>query len=145
MSGPFRLEAGRVTLRLGSGERAALMSVPVLLEDGADAGGRLDYTAHPDDPEADRRYRDLVAGDLDDLRRDDRAAFDQVVAAAPVEPDAIEAFMRVIGEARLVLAAHLGIEDDGWEYETVDDPEMALLGWLGWLQDAAVRTLMDLL
>ena len=58
----------------------------------------------------------------------------------------LEAFMRVVGEARLVLAARLGIEDDGWELEArPDDPEMALLGLLGWVQDSAVGFLTSLL
>ena len=55
--------------------------------------------------------------------------------------------MRVIGEARLVLASRMGITDDGWEAELErgNDPELALLGWLGYLQDAAVETLSELL
>ena len=118
-----------------------LRTVPGILDDGGDAGGRLDYTAHPDDPDADRRYRDLVAGSLEDLRRADRSVFDAVVAGDEVAPETVEAFMRVIGEARLVLAARLGVEDDGWEYDAPDDPEMAMLGWLGWLQDAAIAAL----
>ena len=53
----------------------------------------------------------------------------------------------MIGEARLVLADRLGIEDDGWEAETElqSDPELVLLGWLGYLQDAAVGVLSELL
>ena len=50
--------------------------------------------------------------------------------------------MRVIGEARLVLAARLGITEDGWEDDA--DPEMALLGYLGYLQDGLVGVLSDL-
>jgi hypothetical protein len=143
---PFGLHRGRITLRLGSVERSALASVPGLLDNGDDAEGRLSYVTHPDDPSAERRYRDLVGDDLDVMRREDRALFERVVSGDEVEPEDVEAFMRVVGEARLMLAARLGIERDGWESEmTPDDPEMALLAWLGYLQDAAVSTLSAVL
>jgi hypothetical protein len=141
VSGPFERSGDGFRLHLELVERAVLMSVPGIIDEGGDAGGRLDYTAHPDDPAADRRYRDLVDGSLDDLRREDRSVFDAVVAGDEVPGEAIEAFMRVIGEARLVLAARIGIQEDGWEYDSPDDPEMAMLGWLGWLQDAAIGAL----
>ena len=141
MKGPFEATDGGVRLRLEPVERMVLRTVPAILDTGGDAGGRLDYSAHPDDPEADRRYRDLVAGSLADLRRADRSGFDAVVHGDPVEPPAIEGFMRVIGEARLVLAARLGIHEDGWEHDVPDDPEMAMLGWLGWLQEGAIAAL----
>lgn len=145
MKGPFRIASDEISLTVGSAEREALRSVPGLLDIGGDAGGRLDYTPHPDSPDADANYRALIGEDLERLRGEDRKAFDRIVGGAPVSPDEIEAFMRVVGEARLVLANQLGIEDDGWELE-VDvnsDPEMAMLGWLGYLQDAAVHVLSE--
>lgn len=144
MTRPFEIEGERITLNVHPIERAALATIPAMLEAGDDAGGRLDYSAHPDDPDADRRYRELVAGDLDDLRREDRATFAAVLDGASMSHDDLAALMRVVGEVRIVLAARLGIEDDGWEDDVVpSDPEMALLGWLGWLQDSAVRILTD--
>jgi hypothetical protein len=141
MSGPFVRSGDGFRLHLELVERVVLMSALGIIDEGGDAGGRLDYTAHPDDPAADRRYRDLVAGSLEELRREDRSVFEAVVEGDEVSGEAIEAFMRVIGEARLVLAAKLGIHEDGWEYNTPDNPEMAMLGWLGWLQDAAIGAL----
>lgn len=146
MTGPFERVGDGYRLRLRFVERSVLRSVPGILDTGGDAGGRLDYTAHPDEPSADRRYRELVAGSLDELRSDDRAGFRSVVAGDPVSPDQIEAFLRVVGEARIILAARLGIEEDGWEYgASPGDPDMALLGWLGWLQESAVAVLSELL
>lgn len=141
MNGPFERSGEGLRLELSFVERAVLRSVPRILDEGGDAGGRLDYTAHPDDPTADERYRDLVAGSLADLRRADRISFETVVLGEEVPLDSVEAFIRVIGEARLVLAARLGIEADGWEHDAPDDPEMAMLGWLGWLQEAAIGAL----
>ncbi len=147
MSRPFRLSGDAISLRLDPREVAVLATIPMLLDTGDDAEGRLSYVAHPDDDDADARYQSLVAGSLDDLRSADRTRFERVVAGDPVPAEDVEGFMRVVGEARLVLAARLGIEDDGWEAssDATTDPEIALLGWLGYLQDAAVGVLMRLL
>ncbi len=147
MSGPFVVAGDQIRLSVGVGEQTALRSVPALLDVGGESQGRLDYTTHPDDPSAEARYRDLIGEDLTELRRADRRVFDEFIAGEPGSPEILEAFMRVIGESRLVLADLLGIEDDGWESEADmrSDPELALLGWLGYLQDAAVEVLSDFL
>ena len=147
MSRPFESGKSGIRLALGQDEVGVLRSVPTLLEIGGDAAGRLDYTPYPDDPDAAERYRDLVGDDLDDLRKADHSEFDATLSGEPVSAETVEAFMRVIGEARLVLASRMGITDDGWEAELErgNDPELALLGWLGYLQDAAVETLSELL
>ena len=147
MTGPFVVTGNEISLSVGVDEQSALRSVPTLLDIGGDAGGRLDYTTHPDDPDADARYRELIGDDLTRLRRADRGAFDTFVSGEPGSPETLEAFMRVIGDARLALANLLGIEADGWESETDmrSDPELALLGWLGHLQDAAVEVLTEFL
>ena len=147
MTGPFVVTGNEISLSVGVDEQSALRSVPTLLDIGGDAGGRLDYTTHPDDPDADARYRELIGDDLTRLRRADRGAFDTFVSGEPGSPETLEAFMRVIGDARLALANLLGIEADGWESETDmrSDSELALLGWLGHLQDAAVEVLTEFL
>lgn len=141
MTGPFERTEDGVVLRLRPEERAALGSVHTLLTIGGDAGGRLAYRAHPDDPDAEERYRSLIGDDLDTMRNEDRGVFERVRVGDAVLPDDVEAFMRVIGEARIVLAARLGIDEDGWEAEAPSDPETGLLMWLGYLQDAAVDVL----
>ncbi len=145
MSRPFESGTAGIRLTLGRDEIGVLRSIPTLLEIGGDADGRLDYTPHPNDLDAADRYRDLVGNDLDVLRNDDRSQFDATLSGEPVAVATVEAFMRVVGEARLVLAARIGITDDGWETEMErgTDPELTLLGWLGYLQDAAVETLSD--
>ncbi len=147
MSGPFAVAGDQITLAVGDEERGVLRSVPALLEIGGDAEGRLAFTPHPNDEDAAAKYRDLIGDDLAQMRRVDRVAFEKVLDGDSGPPETIEAFMRVIGEARIVLASRLGIEDDGWESEmdVRSDPELALLSWLGYLQDAAVETLSELL
>ena len=142
MSEPFRLEGGAVRVLLSDAERTAISGIPEIIEAAGGADGRFEYRAHPDDPGADRRYQELVGDDLDTLRAADRRAFREGVKAESLEPEQAEAMMRVIGEARIVLVQRLGFEEDGWEETApVEDPEVAMLHYLGYLQDALVGVL----
>ena len=142
----FRRRRDEVVIDLGAPERNVLRMVPDLLEDlrPSDAGAdRLRYVAHPDDGEAEGRYRDLIGDALDTARREDRLEFTRTIDAETMDVSQAEAWMRVVGEARLVLAARLGIAEDGWE-ETInpsEGPEVAILGFLGWIQEALVGVL----
>ena len=143
MRRPFTRRGTEVRVHLDADSRAVLAALPDLLAGSDDAGGRLSYRVHPDDTEAEERYRDLVGDSLDDLRREDRSILTRSCGGATIDVEEAEAWMRVIGEARLVLAARLGIERDGWEDEADpgQSPEMALLGYLGYLQDGLVGVL----
>jgi hypothetical protein len=141
---PFVRKGDRVEVRLEDDARTMLASLPDLIAASGDAGGRLDYRAHPTDPDAERHYRELLGDSLEEGRERDRATVTMSAAARSIELEEAESWMRVIGEARLVLAARLGIVSDGWE-ETADpegNPEMALLTYLGFLQDRLVQVLM---
>lgn len=140
---PFTRDGDKVAVRLSAGEIAVLEDLPELIARDGDAGGRLSYTAHPDDAEAESRYRDLIGDDLDRLRSADRSTFVAGLEGREITLEEAEAWMRVVGEARIALAARLGIVEDGWEQdaESSRDPEMALLGYLGYLQDALVGVL----
>jgi hypothetical protein len=142
----FRRRRDEVVIDLSPPERNVLRMVPDLLEDlrPSDAGAdRLRYVAHADDDDAEERYRELVGDALDNARLDDRRLFAGTIDAESMDVEQAEAWMRVVGEARLVLAARLGITEDGWE-ETIDPsegPEVAILGFLGWVQDSLVQVL----
>lgn len=151
MKGPFRLVAGRIELNMDPREAEALSVVPGLLESvgetGSDPGAdRLDQAAYPDDPDASAEFRRLMAEEMEQSRAADRSAFSLTVELAPngvtLSPGEAEAWLRVLAEARLVLAARLGIEKEGWE-DTLpeDDPPVALLHYLGWLQQSLAETL----
>lgn len=143
MRGPFARDEREIVVRLGDLERTALAALPEMLDRGGDAGGRLTYVAHPDDEAADRRYRDLVGASLEEARQQDRSVFLSGLGRERIDADEAEAWLRVIGEARLLLAHALGVEDDGWEDESqpAEDAEMALLLYLGHLQDRLVEVL----
>ncbi len=147
----FRRRGDRIEVRLNAQQRRVVALALGILdsvdpgEDGDPAAARLAYRAHPDDPEANARFRSLTDGMLSEARRRDREAFAGSLAGASLERDTAEAWLRVVGEARLVLAARLGITDDGWDDGVVPEtasPEMLLLELLGHVQDDLVRALM---
>lgn len=151
MKGPFRLVAGQVELTLDSQEADALLVVPDLLDSvgatGVDPGAdRLDQAPYPDDKEASAEYRRLMADEMTQSRAADRSAFALTVEQSPggvnLSAGESEAWLRVLAEARLVLASRMGISEDGWEDDlSEEDPAVALLHYLGWLQQSLTETL----
>ncbi len=143
MKEPFARDGERVEVRLDGDARRMLAALPEMIAAAGDAGGRLDYRAHPTDADSEERYRELLGDNLDQGRERDRTELVAGADARFIDRDSAEAWMRVIGEARIVLAVRLGISEDGWE-ETADpehSPEMALLTYLGFLQDRLVSVL----
>ncbi len=153
MSGPFRQVGGGIELTIAPGESAALRTVPRLLdsvgESGEDpAADRLDQDPYPDDPVAAEEFRRFMAEEMTQSRAADRSAFAVTVEQAPqgviLSEGEAEAWLRVLGEARLVLAARLGIVEEGWEDDVPEDaPPVVLLHYLGWLQQALAETLEE--
>jgi len=143
MTEPFLRSGSTVEVRLSDSEISVLADLPELISREGDADGRLAYVAHADNPAAEERYRDLIGDDLDRLRAADRSAFTKALGTTSLTLEEAEAWMRVIGEARIVLAGRLGITEDGWEEEAANtrDPEMALLGYLGYLQEGLIGAL----
>lgn len=146
--GGFRWSQGCVEVRLGDGELAVLGVLPGLLAGvggpGDPATARLDYVAHPGDPDAEATFRDLVGDDLDEARDADRRRFEATIGVRRLSEEDARVWLRVIGEARLVLAARLGIAEDGWSDRMGRDepPQLTLLRALGALQDELATTLL---
>jgi hypothetical protein len=151
MKGPFRLVAGDVQLTLDPREADALLVVPDLLAsvgatDSDPAAARLNQTPYPDDREAAVEFQRLMAEEMAQSRAADRSAFSLTVEQSPhgvsMSVGEAEAWLRVLAEARLVLAGRLGISHDGWEDDLSEqDPSVALLHYLGWLQQSLAETL----
>jgi hypothetical protein len=154
VTGPFRTATGGIELTLESWESEALQTVPGLLDSvgnpGEDpAADRLEQAPYPDDPEASAEFRRLMADEMAQSRAADRSAFALTVEQAPrgvvLSHGESEAWLRVLGDARLVLASRFGIDEDGWEDQLPeDDPPVALLHYLGWLQQSLAETLESL-
>jgi hypothetical protein len=142
VSVPFERRGDSIKVRLSEPERAAISGLPAVIEEAGGAGGRFEYQVHPEDPSADRRYQELVGDHLGQLRAADREAFAAAIGARSLDIEQAEALMRVIGEGRIVLAMRLGIEEDGWEESaSVEEPEVAMLHYLGYLQESLVEAL----
>lgn len=113
---------------------------------------RLSVVAYPDDDEAQAEYGRLMAPELERQRKRDRAMVSSSLDAArrgPVELSTVEAdsWLVVINEARLALAARLGIEEEGWgtpaDADGFPTPEMALLLYLTEVQDDLIHALAE--
>ena len=123
------------------------------LEEGDPAAERLSVAVYPDDVEAQAEYGRLMAPELSSQRQRDRAAVTSSLEAArdgPVKLTTAEAesWLMVLNEARLTLAARLGIQhEEGWG-ESGDErghpaPEMVLLLYLSDVQDDLIGAMGD--
>jgi hypothetical protein len=138
-----------VEVSLGPSERAALAAAAsVVASVGTDeddpARRRLSPPAYADDATADREFRRLMAEELGAVRRFDLSVFGSTLASGrrKLQTDEAESWLRVIGDARLVLAARRGMQvDDDRESRPVDVPGLEILAWLGWIQQELVESL----
>ena len=147
---PFARRGEEVRVRLSAHERALLRAIPEQLDDIGDASddpaaARLDPPAHREDPAASKRFRELVGDDLSRARARDRERLADRADAESLTLEEAEAWMRVIGEARLAIAARIGIEDESWETDRslAESREGLTLQYLSYLQDSLVRALSE--
>ncbi len=139
-----------VRLRLGAEEADLLATLPGLLETAANnpedpAAARLRPAVYPDDLEENAAFWRAMADEQDRARAMDRTTFastlESAVEGVVLTLQQAEAWLRVLGEARLVVAAHIGIGDES-DYERVrGDPSALFLDYLGWLQGSLVAVL----
>ena len=97
-----------------------------------------------DDAVKEAEYRRLTASDLDERKAADLATLRASLERRPpidLTSEEAGAWLGALQDMRLTLGAMLGIEDDGWEGED-DDPQFAVLHYLGFLQDSLVGVLM---
>jgi hypothetical protein len=155
----------RIVLELSTAEAVHLggllrQFLDLLGDTGAATGddpalARLAPDAYPDDQEASREFRSLTRGDLLARRRDDAQRLLAQLAtvvdletdaaslraddelAIPLDPDALQAWLRTLAALRLVIAARLGIDDE--EDQDFSDPRFGIYEWLGYRLDGLVR------
>lgn len=111
---------------------------------GDPAAERLNAPVYLDDPEANAEWRRWMDGELDQSRAADRSAFTELVAAAVdgtvASPAEAEAFLRVLVEARLMLAARFGVDVES-DYEDLSEREATTLQALGEIQVLLIQAL----
>lgn len=143
----FRRHVSGVRVRIPRVAGELLERLPDLLDgvgrDSADpAAVRLRPPFYADDAAAEDDVRPLADDDLDEGRRRDRDIFRTILAGGPavVTRTEAEAFLRVLVEGRLVLAARSGIVAEE-SYEALDARTRSLLDLLAVLQVELVEVL----
>lgn len=146
---PFRRVPEGIEIRLDPYDVAFLSQLPTLLETVGNipqdpAAERLSVPVYLDEPEANEEWWGWMGPELEQSRSADRSAFSLLVDAAEegvvASDDEAAAFLRVLVEARLVLAARMGVEVES-DYARLDDPDAAALDYLGQLQVLLLRAL----
>jgi hypothetical protein len=151
--GGRRLARGRdggVRLRLPARERELLRGLAAehaaRLEDDADAPDfvRLFPPAYAESPEDEREYRSLMRDDLLGAKRAALHTFAQTLDRDALSGEELDAWLRVLNDLRLVLGTRLDVSEttfaDGLDPRDPQAPELALYGYLSWLQEQAVET-----
>ena len=147
-----------VSLSLFPEEAEALQIVGELLESIGDTAGdpaamRLSVPAYPGHPDADEEFDEWLRPELETARAADRSAVATTLEAVGDEPVVLspaeaEAWLLVLNEARLALAARMGITDEGWgddQSEDELDPQMAYLQFLTYLHGELTGVLLQAL
>ena len=110
------------------------------------AAERLHPNAYQDDTAEAWEFSRMTDGDLDAARRADAEALVaslETARRAGLSLEDAEAWVRVIGDARLVLAAREGVDRHGELPEpSLANPRLALVHYLGYLQHEIVEVLM---
>lgn len=154
----FRGSEEGIALELNPSEVAILSRLPTLVEGaGIDkddpARHRLNPAIYPEDEASSREFERLVAKERVEVRSADRELFDETLRRAAggrllLNGEESAAWARVLGEARIVLAARKGLFDSGLPTGLPTDPELALVLLLGHLQEELVsemlRTMEDI-
>jgi hypothetical protein len=141
-----------IALELNPSEVAILSRLPILVGNaGAEkddpARQRLNPAIYPDDEASSREFERLAARQRDEVRSADRELFDETLRDAVagrllLSQEQAAAWARVLGEARIVIAARKGLFDTGLPTGLPTDPELALVLLLGHLQEELVSEML---
>jgi len=144
-----------IALQLNQSEIAILSRLPILVGNaGVDkddpARQRLNPAIYPDDETSSREFERLAATERVEGRSADRELFDETLREAVegrllLSQDQAAAWARVLGEARIVVAARKGLFDTGLPTGLPTDPELALVLLLGHLQEELVNEMLRIM
>lgn len=143
--------SGGVRLRLGAGERELLLGLlselELLLVDTEDPAVRRLFPPAHEDRESEEQFRTLVRDGLVSGRLAALRAMQATLGSDVLGAEDAEAWLRALNDLRLVLGTRLDVSEE-IDYEQVDvsEPEgrdLAVYGYLSWLQEELVDALAD--
>lgn len=145
----FATDGNRITANLSVEDKALLVQIPDLIDsvaDGVDdpAFDVLHRDAHRDDSEASAEFADLVRSERKrDQARDLDALLGLTADDSMMTRDDAQGVLRAINSARLALAARSGAFEEGpaWELRVSEDPALAAVAWLGYVQSDLIAAL----
>lgn len=149
MTIPFRPHPEGIEVSFPDWLVAFLSDIPRLLagvghEDGDPAADRFRPPVYLDDPDASEEWWHWMGSELEQSKIADRSAFELIVERAGdgvvASEGEAEAMLRVLGQARLVLAARMGVEIEE-DYADLDEHSAAVLDTLAQLQEALLHAL----
>ncbi len=144
-----RTGGGDFLLRLPEEERDVLRALPgqlrALLDTDDPSLARLFPPAYPDDPEADAAYERLVRNELLAGRLEALRVLEATVDSERLDEAELTAWLGALNDLRLVLGTRLGVTEETYLVPVSPGnpraPELALFGYLSWLQEQAVEAL----
>ncbi len=147
----FSRSGGRVICSLTVEDKALLVQVPDLLASVGASGDDpaepiLNRGAYANDDAASQEFDQLIRSQRTSEHATDVAALDGLVrGASSMSWEEAESVLRVINRARLALAARAGVFESGagWESRVSEDPALAVVAWLGYLQSDLLSALRD--
>jgi Domain of unknown function (DUF2017) len=147
-----RTPEGGVRLRLSRDERALLVSLASELraqlegEPTDPSFRRLFPPAYEDDAE-ERAYRDLMANELLNGRREALELLERTAEQKRLSAEEAEAWLRALNDLRLVLGTRLDVQEDTFASDLRPDdpnaPALAVYGYLSWIQEQLVAALSE--
>jgi Domain of unknown function (DUF2017) len=146
----FIAEGDHIKADLSVEDKALLVQIPDLIDSveegvGDPAYAVLNRAAHGSDEDASADFADLVRSERD---RDQEKDLDVLVGLTSndsvLTQDAAKAVLRAINAARLTLAARSGAFEEGsaWELRVSEDPALAAVAWLGYVQSDLIAAIM---
>lgn len=151
----FRATADGVEVQLFDTEIAILQSLGAVLQGAAEgkddpATPRLHPVIYSKDPQASREFDRLAAKERVEVRSADRELFADGLKTAEagvftLSTEDAATWARVLGESRIVLAARKGLFDSGLPEGRPEDPEVALVMFIGVLQEELVGQMLAIM
>jgi hypothetical protein len=144
-----RRRAGGVRLRLSRRERELLAGLATelgsRLADETDAPDlhRLFPPAYAENAEDEREYRLLMHDELLAGRRKALEVFATTLDRSVLSEEELDAWLRTLNDLRLVLGTRLDVTEETFVHPVdarhPDAPELAVYGYLTWLQEQVVE------